>query len=484
MYIDQSHLITKQHRPWTGRHFSAEIFNAAMVLLQSFVVVVVAPATGYLYHFFAYGHVGIRQDFVLVGLIVAIFYALPQAYASYHRFWVPPHSNRDLRRVFACWNFAFFCMLIVAFMTEQSVEYSRGWILSLYVAGLAALLALELATLAIRKAAIASGLLLTRRLLVVGNSVDIAKFARTCSFDSQGIEIVAAAEIARNMYETWSYAEQDAPSVQAAIAAARKDNVSDIVILTNWKDARASAMIAETFLDVPAAVHLVGLDVFEQFSQLGVDHVGRAKTILIRRQPLSVLQAAVKRGFDISVASIALLLLAPFLILTAILIRLDTRGPAFFLQRRRGFNHKEFRIIKFRTMTTADDGDQIRQATNNDLRITRLGRILRKYNIDELPQLVNVLLGHMSLVGPRPHAVAHDGYYERIIRRYGRRLNMRPGITGWAQIHGHRGETATRAAMEARVEHDLHYIENWSVALDIYVLLMTIISRRAYRNAI
>jgi Undecaprenyl-phosphate glucose phosphotransferase len=375
-------------------------------------------------------------------------------------------------------------MFIVAFMTKQSVEYSRGWILSFYAVGLAALLALELATLAIRKAAIVSGMLLTRRLLVVGNSVDIAKFARTCSFDSQGIEIVAAAEIARNVDETRPSAEQDAPSVQAAIAAARKDNVSDIVILTDWKDARASAMIAEMFLDVPAAVHLVGLDVFEQFSQLGVDQVGRAKTIVIRRQPLSVLQAAVKRGFDISVASIALLLLAPFLILTAILIRLDTRGPAFFLQRRRGFNHKEFRIFKFRTMTTADDGDQIRQATNNDPRITRLGRILRKYNIDELPQLINVLLGHMSLVGPRPHAVAHDGYYERIIRRYGRRLNMRPGITGWAQINGHRGETATRAAMEARVEHDLHYIENWSVALDIYVLLMTIVSRRAYRNAI
>jgi polysaccharide biosynthesis protein PslA len=156
----------------------------------------------------------------------------------------------------------------------------------------------------------------------------------------------------------------------------------------------------------------------------------------------------------------------------------------FFCQRRRGYNQKEFRIWKFRTMTTADDGHVIIQASEGDPRVTRLGRFLRRCNLDELPQLINVLRGEMSLVGPRPHALAHDGHYERTIEGYGQRLNVKPGITGWAQIHGHRGPTLTNAEMRARVAHDLYYIENWSLLLDIYILALTLLSRQAYRNAL
>ena len=336
--------------------------------------------------------------------------------------------------------------------------------------------------LELRESRRASGRLSARRLLVVGNMSDICKFVRRCSLDPQGTEIAATAEISALAEELNSSAP--GVSIKEAIASARRNNVTDIVILTNWDNARGAARIGERFLSVPAAVHLAGLDIPEQCFQLGIGHLGTMATLVIQRQPLSALQLAVKRGFDVCGASIALLLLAPLLVLTAILIKLDSRGQVFFRQRRRGYNHREFRIFKFRTMTTADDGDQISQAIKNDPRTTRLGRILRKYNIDELPQLLNVLLGHMSLVGPRPHAVAHDEYYERIIQWYGRRLNMKPGITGWAQIHGHRGQTSTKVAMEARLEHDLYYIENWSLGLDIYTLLMTVVSKEAYRNAV
>ncbi len=154
-----------------------------------------------------------------------------------------------------------------------------------------------------------------------------------------------------------------------------------------------------------------------------------------------------------------------------------------FRQRRNGFNQREFRVFKFRTMTTLDDGAVVRQAQVNDIRVTRIGRLLRRTNLDELPQLLNVIMGDMSLVGPRPHAVAHNSEYEERIRLYARRHNVKPGITGWAQVNGLRGETSTLDKMERRVEHDLYYIDHWSVRFDLKIMLMTLFSPRSYRNA-
>jgi len=155
----------------------------------------------------------------------------------------------------------------------------------------------------------------------------------------------------------------------------------------------------------------------------------------------------------------------------------------FFKQRRRGYNMAEFRIWKFRTMTTLEDGDTIKQAAEGDARITFPGAFLRRFSLDELPQLINVLKGEMSLVGPRPHAVAHDRFFERRIAGYPRRLNVKPGITGWAQVNGFRGATDTDEAMQLRVEHDIFYIDNCSVGFDLYILLLTLVSPKASQNA-
>jgi len=190
-----------------------------------------------------------------------------------------------------------------------------------------------------------------------------------------------------------------------------------------------------------------------------------------------------KRAFDLSVASILLVVLAPLLVVIALLVKLHAPGPVLFRQRRNGFNQKEFRVVKFRTMTTLDDGPVIRQATPGDRRITRLGRFLRATNLDELPQLFNVLAGHMSFVGPRPHAVAHNNEYEEQIRLYARRHNVKPGITGWAQVNGYRGVTDSIDKMRRRVDHDLFYIDHWSLMFDIKIMIMTVLSPRSYRNA-
>src|SRR4029077_17966223 len=156
---------------------------------------------------------------------------------------------------------------------------------------------------------------------------------------------------------------------------------------------------------------------------------------------------------DMTIAAGALIALAPAFVVVALAVWVENGQPGVFRKRRYGFNQQEFRIIKFRTMTALEDGDVVRQATRNDRRVTRVGRFLRKWNIDELPQLINVLKGDMSLVGPRPHALSHNREYERKIALYARRHNVLPGITGWAQVKGFRGETDTDEKMRARVAH-------------------------------
>jgi lipopolysaccharide/colanic/teichoic acid biosynthesis glycosyltransferase len=166
-----------------------------------------------------------------------------------------------------------------------------------------------------------------------------------------------------------------------------------------------------------------------------------------------------------------------------IAIKLDSPGPVFFRQTRHGFNNAPIRVFKFRSMTVMEDGDAFRQAIRGDQRITRVGRVLRRTNIDELPQLFNVLLGDMSIVGPRPHATAHNQMFEQLISTFSRRHIVKPGITGWAQVNGYRGETDTLDKMRQRVEYDLHYIDNWSFLFDMKIIVMTIFSKSVYVNA-
>lgn len=161
------------------------------------------------------------------------------------------------------------------------------------------------------------------------------------------------------------------------------------------------------------------------------------------------------------------------MLITAALVKLDSPGPIFFHQRRKGFNGHPFSILKFRTMHVLEDGPDVKQATANDRRVTRLGRWLRRTSIDELPQLINVVKGEMSLVGPRPHAHSHDTKYEKEIAKYAFRHHVKPGLTGWAQVNGYRGETTHIELMERRIEYDLWYINNWSFKLDLWVTLKT-----------
>jgi Undecaprenyl-phosphate glucose phosphotransferase len=210
----------------------------------------------------------------------------------------------------------------------------------------------------------------------------------------------------------------------------------------------------------------------------GGTSIGGLRADVASPVPAAELDRLEKRVFDVIFSLIGLIVVSPLLLLVAMAIKLDSRGPVFFRQRRYGRNNSVFRIFKFRTMTVAEDGDQIVQAARNDARVTRVGRALRATSIDEVPQLINVLLGQMSLVGPRPHALAHEERFEADFDLFSRRRRVLPGITGWAQVNGYRGETKTLEDVEKRMTYDLYYIDNWSIWFDMEIIVRTLLTLR------
>ncbi|BAL23270.1 undecaprenyl-phosphate glucose phosphotransferase [Azoarcus sp. KH32C] len=235
--------------------------------------------------------------------------------------------------------------------------------------------------------------------------------------------------------------------------------------------------------DTTASIYFVP-DIFvTDLIQGRLDNVGGMAVVAVCETPFTGLNNFIKRASDFVLALLILLLLTPVLLAVAIGVKLSSPGPAIFRQRRYGLDGREILVYKFRSMTVCDDGDNVRQATRNDSRITPFGAFIRRTSLDELPQFLNVLQGRMSIVGPRPHAVAHNETYRKLIKGYMIRHKVKPGITGWAQVNGYRGETETVDKMQKRIEFDLDYLRNWSLGLDLWIIIKTALLVVKDRNA-
>ena len=211
--------------------------------------------------------------------------------------------------------------------------------------------------------------------------------------------------------------------------------------------------------------------------------IGGAPLLTLYRRPLEGWGGLIKSAEDMIVGCLAFICLAPFMAIIALAIKLEGKGPILFTQQRHGFNHQVFRIYKFRTMVVQEDGETIAQVREKDPRVTKLGAFLRRYSLDELPQIFNVLKGDMSLVGPRPHALAHNHQYALTIENYSGRHKVKPGMTGWAQVNGYRGETSEKEMMAERVRFDLEYIDNWSLWFDVKIMALTFAAVLFPKNA-
>jgi Undecaprenyl-phosphate glucose phosphotransferase len=271
--------------------------------------------------------------------------------------------------------------------------------------------------------------------------------------------------------------------IAQVIACVRGSDVEEIMVGADPGQWSSLSGLVAGLRVLPFPVSLIPVGPSSDFFRRRSRVLGDKVCLELQRGPLSPFECAVKRCLDILMAGSALIVLSPVLVMVAIAIKLDSRGPILFRQRRSGFNGRTFEILKFRTMTVLEDGTFIRQAQCSDSRVTRVGKLLRRTSIDELPQLINVLEGSMSLVGPRPHAVAHDIEFDKLVRNYAFRHRVRPGLTGWAQVNGCRGLTPTRESIERRVKHDLWYIDNWSFTLDFTIMLQTVVEVARGRNA-
>jgi Undecaprenyl-phosphate glucose phosphotransferase len=250
-----------------------------------------------------------------------------------------------------------------------------------------------------------------------------------------------------------------------------------------WSDSERIELVRDRLKILPVAARLLPDLHVRSLTNLTWSTRNCTFAIEVQRAPLSSTQRFAKRVMDILVSGLALTFFLPVMVLTAIAIKLDSPGPVIFRQSRKGFNGRHFVIFKFRTMTVQEDGPSILQASRGDSRITSIGQLLRSSSIDELPQLLNVLRGDMSLVGPRPHALAHDNYFETVLRDYAFRHHVKPGITGWAQCNGARGATPSIEHITKRVKLDLWYINNWSLWLDIQILIKTFFEIARKHNA-
>src|SRR5206468_8410947 len=233
--------------------------------------------------------------------------------------------------------------------------------------------------------------------------------------------------------------------------------------------------LLEELPDTTASIYFAPDIFLFDLIQARMDAIGGVPVVAVCETPFYGLSGLIKRASDIVLASAALVLILPVMLAIATGIKLTSPGPVLFTQRRYGLDGREIIIYKFRTMTVIEDGGVVRQATRDDNRVTRFGAFLRKYSLDELPQFVNVLQGRMSVVGPRPHAVAHNEMYRKLIRGYMIRHKVKPGITGLAQVNGLRGETDTVDKMKARIDYDLAYLRNWSLAPDLKIMLKTVV---------
>ncbi|MEW5787539.1 MAG: undecaprenyl-phosphate glucose phosphotransferase [Pseudomonadota bacterium] len=313
-----------------------------------------------------------------------------------------------------------------------------------------------------------------RALIVGGNEVGLRLSGRLANNECLLVECMGFFDDRRKDRLPDAAQQRYLGHTRDLLAFIAENRVEVIYIALPLSQKERIAGLMHMLKDSTASIYVVP-DVFTyDLIQARIDQIGGIPVIAILETPFTSINAFNKRMLDLVLASLILVLISPLLVLIGLIVALESRGPIIFKQRRYGLNGEEIIVYKFRSMTVCEDGDQVKQATKGDQRVTRVGGFLRKTSLDELPQFVNVLQGRMSIVGPRPHAVAHNELYRKQIAGYMLRHKVKPGITGWAQVNGYRGETDSVDKMAARIQYDLDYLRNWSLSLDLLIVFKTV----------
>ena len=447
---------------------------------DALLILAISNLSALIYHRLVFGEssIALLHYSGLAAIIAALFIAVGKSQDIYE-ISALLNFKAQARQIVMNWIVVFLFVATVGFAIKVSASYSRGAVSTFLSLGLCALIVSRVAW----RVLLADGMAVRR-------------------FNGRKVALITGEEAAANtdVLETlWRHGlqleqrfilridvrnpAQSKKTIRGAISSIRGSDIEEIIIsddLQHWPD------LIDIFLDLhslPLPISLIPTGPTAELFKLQPRMIGETVTVELQRGPRSLPERITKRAIDLAIAAAALFCLTPLMLLTAIAVKLDSPGPVIFRQRRCGFNGRQFDIFKFRTMCALENGDTVTQATRDDHRITRVGRLLRRTSIDELPQLFNVLKGNMSIVGPRPHAVAHDRHFEKLVGKYAYRHHVKPGITGWAQVNGHRGATPSVADMDARTRLDLWYVENWSIFLDFKIVVMTTIEIMRGENA-
>jgi Undecaprenyl-phosphate glucose phosphotransferase len=385
---------------------------------------------------------------------------------------------RSFTRLGLGWTVVVAGLMAVAFFGKVGADFSRVWIATWYVSALLVLFGERLALSQLVKRWIREGRL-NRRAVIVGGGQEAEELIKALEA-SQETDIRIAGIFDDRGNDRVSPVVAGYPklgNIDELVEFARNSRIDLLVVSLPVTAEKRLLQLLKKLWVLPVDIRLSAHNNRLRFRPRTYSYIGNVPFIDVADKPIADWDHVKKWLFDKIAASVALIVLAPLMAIIALLIKLDSKGPVLFRQKRQGFNNELIEVYKFRSMyVDQSDVDASKLVTKDDPRVTRIGRFLRKTSLDELPQFFNVLKGDLSLVGPRPHALkakAENKLYSDVVDGYFARHRVKPGVTGWAQISGWRGETDTEEKLERRVEHDLYYIENWSVTFDLYICLMT-----------
>lgn len=473
-------------RPQTGTHLLQRFYvptlssaYATIALLECVTIAACALAT-----IFSYAMQQPPSGLALLYAATAAFIGVSEVAiaVAFHQFHLIEQRTprRYLVSGLASVLLTFVLLTSLLFLGNLHPGYSREVLLAQYVTCSGAILLFRSIAYLRFRAAVADGAIHGRRIVLIGRQMHFQDYQQQLRFTGAGVQVIHCQIPPRDRYgRTCITADTIA---EALVDQCRMLQADDVILLADETREHELSTITSSFREIPANIYVFPRRTLSLWAKARLSEVAGIVAYSMTTPRRSAMVIAVKRGFDIVAAALGLIVLSPLMLVVAAAIKLDSEGPVLFAQERHGFNNQSIRVFKFRSMRVSRD-HSFRQATRDDPRITRVGRWLRRNSIDELPQLFNILRGDMSLIGPRPHAIGHNEMYIPEIRLFSRRHNMKPGLTGWAQVNGYRGETDTLDKMLRRIECDLYYIDHWSLWFDFQILFLTVFSKKTYSNA-
>ena len=443
---------------------------------------------GVLAYFWRHGFTEIPERYWLAVGIASLLTAQIFHFSRLYMFSVLDRLFRQVGLLLPAWGAVGMMLIAMMFFTKSGEDFSRVWAATWFVATLIGFVSLRIWLKISLMRWRAQGHL-NRNIAIVGAGSHGRRLIEHlhAQTDGRGFNLIGLFDDRRTRIPASDI--DGVPilgTVEDLIALSRKNRVDLVIIALPWTAEARLVQIINQLRQCPVDLQLCPEDIGFRLFDRRIDYMAGVPMLTVFERPLTGWNYVLKEIEDRVLAALILLLISPILLLIALAIKVESSGPVLFRQQRYGFNNNLITVLKFRSMyhdRPPDSESGTPQAQRHDPRITAVGRFLRRTSLDELPQFFNVLQGSMSIVGPRPHAVAHNEQYAEVINQYYGRHRVKPGITGWAQIHGYRGETETLDKMEKRVEYDLFYIENWSLMLDLKIIFLTLFVGFVHENA-